>query len=80
MDISISDIEAAIGHWQRCSPSVDAFAASREGRALARLYGAVIVLGGARIGDGALDEAQRRALRISAGIVDEPASVQETDA
>jgi hypothetical protein len=65
MNISMSDIEAAISHWRRASPSEAAFVASREGRALARLYGAAIALGSAGVEDGELDEAEGAALRFS---------------
>ncbi|MPW21726.1 conserved hypothetical protein [Paraburkholderia piptadeniae] len=64
MNIGMSDIEAAIGHWRRASASEEAFAASSEGRALARLYGAAIAQGSARIEEGELDEAERAALRL----------------
>jgi hypothetical protein len=65
MTIGMSDIEAAISHWRRASPSEAAFAASCEGRALARLYGAAIALGTAGIEEDELDEAERVALRCS---------------
>jgi len=64
MSFAISDIEAAIEGWRMRSPSDEAFAASTEARALARLYGAVIVYGCERITDAELDDAQRDALRI----------------
>ncbi|MFM0363017.1 DUF3717 domain-containing protein [Paraburkholderia sediminicola] len=64
MNFSISDIEAAIEGWRMRSPSDEAFAASTEVRALARLYGAVIVHGRDGVPDAGLDDAQRDALRI----------------
>ena len=68
MNFAITDIETAIEGWRMRSPSDEAFAASTEARALARLYGAVIVHGCGGITDAGLDDAQRDALRIlSAG-------------
>lgn len=64
MNFAISDMEAAIEGWRIRSPSDEAFAASTEARALARLYGAVIVHGREGITDAGLDNAQRDALRI----------------
>ena len=64
MNFAISDIEAGIEGWRMRSPSDEAFAASTEARALARLYGAVIVHGCEGITDTELDDAQRDALRI----------------
>jgi hypothetical protein len=64
MNFAISDIEAAIEGWRMRSPSDEAFAASAEARALARLYGAVIAHGCEGVADAALDDAQRDALRI----------------
>ncbi|RKE23911.1 uncharacterized protein DUF3717 [Paraburkholderia sp. BL23I1N1] len=64
MKFSISDVEAAIDSWRRCSSSDEAFVASVEARALARLYGAVIVHGCAVVSDTELDDAQRDALRV----------------
>jgi len=64
MNFAISDIEAAIRGWRMRSPSDEAFAASAEARALARLYGAVIVHGCEGSTDAELDDAQRDALRI----------------
>jgi hypothetical protein len=65
MKIGISDIEAAICQWRRASSSEAAFAAGREGRALARLYGAAIALGIAGMEEDELDEAERAVLRFS---------------
>lgn len=65
MNIGVSDIEAAISHWRRCSPSEETFAQSREARALARLYGAAIAHGSAGIEDGDLDDVERGVLRLS---------------
>ena len=64
MNFATSDIEAAIEGWRVRSLSDEAFAASTEARALARLYGAVIVHGCEGITDAGLDDAQRDALRI----------------
>ncbi|CAE6863886.1 hypothetical protein R75465_07825 [Paraburkholderia aspalathi] len=64
MNFAISDIEAAIEGWRMRSSSDEAFAGSAEARALARLYGAVIVHGCESIPDAGLDDAQRDALRI----------------
>lgn len=64
MNFAISDIEAAIEGWRMRSPSDEAFAASTEARALARLYGAMILHGCVAITDAGLDDAQRDALRI----------------
>ncbi|MFB9126100.1 DUF3717 domain-containing protein [Paraburkholderia dipogonis] len=64
MNFAISDIEAAIGEWRMRSPSDEAFAGSTEARALARLYGAMIVHGREGVPDAGLDDAQRDALRI----------------
>jgi hypothetical protein len=64
MNFAISDIEAAIVGWRMRSPSDEAFAASTEARALARLYGAMILHGCVAITDAGLDDAQRDALRI----------------
>ncbi|MEM5386712.1 DUF3717 domain-containing protein [Paraburkholderia phymatum] len=64
MNYAIRDIEAAIGGWRLRAASDEAFAASAEACALARLYGAVIVYGCEALADVELDDAQRDALRI----------------
>jgi hypothetical protein len=64
MNLAISDIEAAIDNWRRRASSDEAFVASVEAWALARLYGAVIVHGCEALTDAGLDDAQRDALRI----------------
>ena len=64
MNLAISDIEAAIRGWRLHSSSDEAFAATAEACALARLYGAVIVQGCEAVADAEPDDAQRTALRI----------------
>ncbi|SIT50773.1 conserved hypothetical protein [Paraburkholderia piptadeniae] len=64
MNYAISDIEAAIEGWRLRAASDEAFAASVEACALARLYGAVIVYGCEALADAELDDAQRDALQI----------------
>jgi hypothetical protein len=64
MNFAISDIEVAIEGWRQRASSDEAFAASAEACALARLYGAVIVYGCQALADAELDDAQRDALQI----------------
>jgi hypothetical protein len=69
MNFTISEIEAAIDFCRRRAPSDAEFASSAVARALARLYGAVIVER-CVITDAELDDAQRDALRIVAEDLD----------
>lgn len=64
MNFAIGDIEVAIEGLRQRASSDEAFAASAEACALARLYGAVIVHGCQALSDAELDDAQRDALQI----------------
>ncbi|AXF05701.1 DUF3717 domain-containing protein [Paraburkholderia hospita] len=64
MNFAIRDIEVAIAGWRQRASSDEAFAASAEACALARLYGTVIVYGCQALADAELDDVQRDALQI----------------
>jgi hypothetical protein len=66
-NVTISEIEAAIGWWRARATSDAGFAGSVVGCALARMYGAAIA--GHAITDAELDQAQRDALGAFKGFV-----------
>ena len=67
VNVTISEIEAAIGWWRARATSDAGFAGSVVGCALARMYGAAIA--GHAITDAELDQAQRDALGAFKGFV-----------
>jgi hypothetical protein len=67
VNVTIGEIEAAIGWWRARATSDAGFAGSVVGCALARMYGAAIA--GHAITDAELDQAQRDALGAFKGFV-----------
>jgi len=67
VNVTISEIEAAIGWWRARATSDAGFAGSVVGCALARMYGAAVA--GHAITDAELDQAQRDALGAFKGFV-----------
>ena len=67
VNVTIGEIEAAIGWWRARATSDAGFAGSVVGCALARMYGAAVA--GHAITDAELDQAQRDALGAFKGFV-----------